>query len=281
VGAWYELNECADLNSNDLGAYSPSQVQFAYHAATITLTNLGAPFTCGFTNAQGPAITGTGTTTQNYLSGAIMWHDLNFAPSSGNPITYVVNAKLALGWPAIWLLGGDKALNTGCQVTSPQNWDNDGTCNWSSDSSDSAEIDFAENVGATSGPITHTGQNAYNASTQSQNTSQTISDATANFHSYYVTVATNQICWGIDGTQSECESNALITHPMFLIIENRVYKNATGVPFPQVMTIEYVQVCQGTTCAAPDSTGGNTLFLDDFNNSTAPLPPSNLTVTVQ
>lgn len=275
VGAWYLLNEASDIHSGDLGCYSPSQVSFAYHNATITLLHNPGAYSCGGYNGS------NFSTTQDYLSGSIMWHDLNYKPTAGNPITVEVKAELAAGWPAIWFLGGDKAANTGCQTTSPQSWDNFSTCFWDQDTppnGDSAEIDIQEDIGTP--PFTYTGQNVFmNGLSPDTGTSQTITDGTLNFHVYHLDWSTTQVCWAIDGIQSRCETSQVPQQPMFLIIENRV--NSQSVPaadlFPNTMTIQYVQVCQGTACTAPDSSGGNTLFLDDFNYALA--PPTNLTAT--
>jgi len=277
VGAWYELNEASDIHSGDLGCYSSSQVNLAYHKATITMIKNPGAFVCGGSDDTNYS------STQDYLSGSIIWHDLNFKPTSGNPITIEVKAELSPGWPAIWLIGGDKAASSGCQTTSPQSWDNFSTCNWPQDTmpnGDSAEIDIAEGIQSTSS-ITSVRENAFvNSSSGDTGNSSTISDATQNFHLYHLDWSTSQLCWAIDGTQMRCESAEVPQNPMFLDIENRIYPSAVyNGPFPVTMTIEYVQVCQGTTCTAPDSAGGNTLFLDDFNASNGPVPPANLTIT--
>ncbi len=267
VGAWYVLNEAADVHSGDQACYSPSQVNFSPNDTTITM--IQGTFTCGFTGSS----TGTGTTTQNYLSGSIMWHDLNFAPSSGHTIVIEVKAQLGRGWPAIWLLGGDKAANTGCQVSTPNTWDNVGTCNWPQDTmpnGDSAEIDIEEATEATG--YVHMQGNVY-ANGQSNGVAQNVpggADATQGFHVYHLDWSTTQECWGIDGTSNGCVTNTPVPkNPMVLIIENRVNPNGAPSSFPQVMTIQYVQVCDagtGNTCTTPGVNGGNTLFFDNFTN---------------
>jgi hypothetical protein len=277
VGAWYELNEAADIHSGDLGCYSPSQVNFSYHDATITMIKNSGAYTCGGNNGS------NFSSKQDYLSGAIMWHDLNFKPTPGNPITIEVKAQLGGGWPSVWLLGGDKPANTGCQTTSPQSWDNFSTCFWDQDTmpnGDSAEIDIQENVGTP--PFTQVGQNVHSNGNSSNNSSQTITDATQNFHVYHLDWSTSQICFAVDGVRSTCEGSQVPQQPMFLIIENRINSGSVySGSFPVRMTIQYVQVCQGTTCLSPDSSAGNTLFLDDFDGNSVPQPATNLNITIQ
>jgi len=132
-GSWALINHASDIHSSDLGCYASTQVNFAYHAATLTMTNSGAPFSCGLSNAT--------TGNQNYLSGSMVWKNLAYAPSQTGSgfVSIWVRAKLALGWPAIWLLGGNgnTSSSTGCQYQSINNtWDNVGNCAWSSDAQD-------------------------------------------------------------------------------------------------------------------------------------------------
>lgn len=258
-GSWYILNEASDIHSSDLGCYSPSQVNFAYHNATITmLRNVGA-YSCGGNNGS------NFSTTQNYLSGSIMFKSLNYKPTAGNPVVIQASMKLATGWPTLWLLGAN------CQATSPQSWDNFGTCNWPFDSSDSAEIDIQENIGTA--PFTSTMENAYNGigSFQSPN-SGSFTNGAANFHLYKLVWSTSSLCWYIDGVQVQCQSSVVPLNSMFPIIENRVNNGSLPAAgqFPNIMTVKYFQVCQAagiSSCTADDVNSGNTIFLDDFGTA--------------
>lgn len=275
VNSWYELNEASDINSSDLGCYSPSAVSMAANAAVLTMTT--GSFSCGYTGGQG----GTGTTSQSYQSGSLMWHDLNIKPTAGHTIVVEVKAKMGRGWPAIWLLGGSKALNTGCQVSTPQSWDNTGTCAWDSDASDSAEIDIAEQTESDG----YTSVSGHMFSSGGHSCSNiNITDSTQNFHVYHIDWSTSLVHWAVDGTSGQSCNTQVPTHPMFLIIENRVLSGAappTGA-FPTLMTIQYVQVCDagpGTTCSTPGVNSGNTIFFDDFAHA-GPAPPSGLELTI-
>jgi hypothetical protein len=256
--SWSELNEASDVNSGDLGCYNPSQIAVGFHNLQITLLRNPGSFTCGFSHALGPTLVGTGTTTQDYLGGSLIWTSLNYRPTAGNPITIQVEMTMPAGWPSAWLLGAN------CQTTSTQTWDNFSPCNWSQDASDSAEIDINENFGDP--PFTCTGQNVFMNGTSDKACSQTLTDEATHFHLYRLDWSTTQVCWFVDGTQSRCESTLVPTGLAFLIIENRV--NSAKIPstsnFPNTMVVHYVQVCSGA-CSVNDATGGNTLFLDDFS----------------
>lgn len=273
TGAWYLLNEASDIHSSDLGCYAPSQVSFADHNATITMTSTGAPFSCGGNNG-----TNFNTSSQSYLSGSIMWHDLNFKPTVGHPITIEVQAKFSVGWGAIWMLGGNKGANTGCQTTSPQSWDNFSTCNWSSDASDSAEYDIAETTSWNG--VTSVSHNKF-VNNGSVSCSQNVTDYTANFHTYHVDWSTTAINMKVDGVDANCGyTSGIPQNSMFLIIETRQQAGSTVGGLPSTMTIKYVQVCDGTTCTAPDSSGGNTLFYETFNTASV-VPPAGLPMFAQ
>jgi hypothetical protein len=268
-GAWYLLNEASDIHSGDLGCFSPSQVNFANHNATITMIHSAGAYTCGGNNGSNYS------STQDYLSGGIMWHDLNFKPTAGNPVTVEFKLEAGIGHAAGWLLGGNKAANTGCQTTSWKSWDNFSTCNWSSDASDSGEIDIFENV-YNSDSNTETRQNVI-ANGNTHATFQTgLTNIEKNFHLYHIDWSTTEVCFAVDGVQSHCETSDVPQNSMFLIFYLPV-AGAQPPSFPQVMTIQYVQICSGTSCTAPDSSGGNTLFYDDFSAQSGPTPPTALT----
>lgn len=256
-GSWALLNHAADLDSGDQGCYSSGQVAFAPNAATITMTK--GSYQCGASDIT--------TTTQSYLSGSMAWKNLAYAPSqtSSGHVTIEVKAKMGRGWPAIWMLGGngDTPSSTGCQYpVINQSWNNIDNCNWSSDASDSAEVDIQEEY--ESNGYTSSSHNKF-VNGGSVACSQNISDATQNFHVYHMDWSANAIDMKVDGVDANCGyTSGIPQQPMFLIIENRVNPNGAPSTFPQVMTIQYVQVCDGSTCTAPNSAGGNTLFYDNF-----------------
>jgi hypothetical protein len=254
-GDWYFLNEAADIHSSDLGCYSPTQVTTGYHNLQIVMKSAGAPFACGGNNGS------NFSTNQNYLSGSAMWHDLNFKPTVGHPITIDIVGKFGVGWGAFWLLGGNKAGNTGCQTTAPQSWDNFSTCNWNLDSSDSAEIDIAETASWSDTTTVGTALHSNNTDT---NCALSTSDYTSNFHKYHIDWSTTTIHINIDGGPNCTFSSNVPQNPMFLILEDRQSASNTVAGLPTTTTVQYVQVCDGTTCTVPDNVGGNTLKLDDF-----------------
>lgn len=259
-GSWALLNHASDLNSGDRGCYSSGQIAFAPNAATITMTK--GTYQCGASDIT--------NTTQSYLSGSMAWKNLAYAPSqtSSGHVSIEVKAKMGRGWPAIWMLGGNgnTPSSSGCQYAIiNHSWNNIDNCNWSSDASDSSEVDIQEEY--ESGGYTSASHNKFiNGSGTA--CGQNISDATQNFHVYHMDWSANAIDMKVDGVDANCNyTGAIPQHPMFLIIENRVHPNGPPSTFPQVMTIQYVQVCDGASCTAPNSAGGNTLFYDNFSSS--------------
>ena len=262
-GSWALLNHSADLGSGDLGCYFSGQIAFASNATTITMTK--GTYQCGSLDIT--------STAQRYLSGSMAWKNLAYAPSqmSSGQVTIEVMAKMGRGWPAIWLLGGngDTPSSTGCQyAVINQTWNNIGNCNWSSDASDSAEIDIAEMT--ESGGYTYNSEHIFMNNGSSGHSGQNVSDATQNFHLYQLTWSASSVSWAVDGVSGGSATDLVPTKPMFLIIENRVSPNGSPSAFPQVLTIQYVQVCDGSTCTAPNSAGGNTLFYDNFSAASQP-----------
>lgn len=260
-GSWALINHGADNASGDLGCYSSGQVAFAPNALTITMAK--GTYTCGQSN-HSPA-------SQSYLSGSVVWQNLNYHPSempSGH-VHIEVKGTMGRGWPAVWLLGG--AGNTsgaaGCQYSSINDgWDNIDNCNWSSNASTSAELDINEQY-ESQGSYTNPTHNRFVNNGSDACSGPSVTDTTLNVHLYAIDWTATAVNMFVDGTNANCGySSGNPTTPMFLILENRV--NPAGAPsagvFPTVMTIQYVQVCDGSSCTAPNSTGGNTLFLDQF-----------------
>lgn len=261
-GSWALLNHASDTGAGDLGCYYAGQVSAAYHNLQITLVN--GTYSCGESD--------TSQGNQSYLTGAAVWKNLNYKPSempSGH-VTIEVYAKMAKGWPAVWMLGGSGNTSgaVGCQYTTiNQSWDNVGNCSWSQDSggSDSGEVDIQENE--ESHGYTVASHNKFVNNT-SDSCSQNISDSTQNFHLYHMDWSNSGVNMYTDGTFAGCGYTSNIpVNPMFLLIQNRAGSGAIPPSFPQTMVIQYVQVCDGTSCTAPDSTGGNTYYLDDFGSA--------------
>jgi hypothetical protein len=262
VGEWYELNIAADIESGDAGCYAPSQVNWAANDLTITMITAGAPFTCYFNG---------GTTSQNYLSGSIMTHDLNWAPTAGNPITFEAKIKFGVGWGAFWLLGGNKAANTGCQMVTWTTWDNSGSCQWPVDADDSAEIDIAEENSWST--VTGIQQNLFagsspNSSNWASSGGQNgLSNITSNYHVYHLDWSTSALHFAVDGVAGNSITSHVPVNPMFPIIEMRQDSNDIVGGLPSTLTVEYFQVCAGTTCTTPGVNSGNTLFFDNFTET--------------
>ena len=267
-GKWMLLNHAADTNSGDHGCYASKQIAFATGALIITMTKPTTSPTCG----QSTTTAGS----QPYLSGSMVSVP-SFSPSTSCPsgtCTFLSSIKIGRGWPSFWMLGGDGLLPTsdGCQYQTIYNtWDNAGNCNWSVDADDSSENDIMEYTEPNYGT---TNQNLFNNNTQNGE-SQSLSTPYSNFHTYGMSWSNSSVSYSVDGTASPTLFTATIpTHPMFMILENRV--NSVIPPsFPQVMTIQYVQVCDGTSCTNPGNPqpSDNTVFFDNF---TQPGTPPNV-----
>ena len=279
-GKWMLINHASDNNGGaDLGCYLYKQVAFATGALTITMTRPATSPTCGqSTTTQG---------TQPYLSGSLV-SVASFSPNTTCPsgtCTIQASIEAGKGWPAFWLLGGNglTSSSSGCQYQSVYNtWDNVGNCNWSQDTmpnGDSGEQDIMEYIEPN---YTATNQNLINNGVDQHGTSQTLSNATTNFHLYTMHWSNSAISYAVDGTTSP---NSWSTHipvnPQFIILENRVSSGSVPSSFPQVMTVQYVQVCDGKTCTSPGAAGGNSVFFDNFTEDPAtPSAPSALRGTV-
>jgi len=261
-GKWMLINHASDTGSGDLGCYSDKKIAFATNALTITMTKPATSPTCGLSDTtQG---------TQLYLSGA-MASVSSFSPTTSCPsgtCTIQASIEAGKGWPAFWLLGGAGLLSSssGCQYQSVYNtWDNVGNCHWSTDTmpnGDSAEIDIMEYIEPS---YTNTNQNLFSNLTSQQNTSQTLSSSISNFHVYSMQWSNSSITYSVDGTASTAHYTSNVPqNPMFILLQNRVSNGAAPATFPQTMTVQYVQVCDGTTCTSPGTSGGNTVFFDNF-----------------
>ena len=278
---WMLINHASDIGSADQGCFLYKQVNFATNNLTITMTHPGTAPTC--------SETGRTQTSQPYLSGALITQQ-SFSPSTSCPsgtCTIQASIKAGKGWPAFWLLGGNglTSSSSGCQFQTAFNgWDNNGNCNWSQDTmpnGDSGEIDIMEYVEPT---YTDTNQNLFANASTNFGSSQNISDASANFHTYTLHWSNSSLTYAVDGTASSTHwSSNVPRNPMFIILENRVQGPSGKVPgsFPQVMAVQYVQVCDGKSCTLPGAAGGNSVFFDDFTEAPAtPSAPTELRGTV-
>jgi beta-glucanase (GH16 family) len=212
----------------------------------------------------------------------------SFSPNTtchSGTCTIQASIEAGKGWPAFWLLGGDGLLSTsdGCQYQSVYNtWSNVGNCHWSTDTmpnGDSAENDIMEFVEPT---YTATRQNLISNGVTQAGNSQTISSAISNFHVYAMHWSNSAVSYAVDGTASPSSWTAHVpVNPEFIILQNRVNSGNVPSSFPQTMTVQYVQVCDGTSCTSPGTAGGNSVFFDNFAQGLAtPSAPSNLTGTV-
>ncbi len=243
---WAVPDQQGDTSNDEQECYAPSQVSEGAGVLKLRNVFVAAGFRCPAGTPSDPACTGAcAAPTKHYLSGAV--EEIRTAFAYGR---VVVRAKL-LGqpestWPAIWLLGAK------CQrsQTAPFTWLSGSSslpagyyCPWSSDSSDSAEIDIAEGDTGTTSTVR---ENVYNRSSGIDHAcvSPTISDYSTHFHAYEVDWSPGRLVFRIDGKATGCGINGpgVPSHPMFLVIDAADQSSPTSSDFPDAMTIDYVHV---------------------------------------
>lgn len=213
-----------------------------------------------------PAVSGSGSLTNNYTSAFVQWNTFSFTGG-----TVQVRFKGPSGaqngaWPAIWLLG------VGCEASSKVTADNatfaGQTCNWPT----SGEVDIFEQTGGG----TTTSNCAYFDSAGSHNpTAQyNLSDSSANWHVVELrwNPGSTLTTW-LDGVQqTACNGSAAnLTGAMFLQIN--IATNPSGIvpaATPSTMQVDWVKVCRSVTGCSGN--GGDILFYDDF------VPPTTQTM---
>lgn len=276
---WISLNHASDLGSADQGCFLDQQVNWGAGNLTITMTKPGTSPTCGETGrtqASQPYLAGALVSASSFAPTSCLAGSTNCIPCTSGTCTIQAYIKVGKGWPAFWLLGGDGILSgsAGCEYqTIYSTFDNNGNCFWSQDtmpSGDSAETDIMEFVEPT---YTDTNQNLFSNNATNNGSSQSISDASANFHLYTLHWAAGSLTFAVDGTASTTHWTSNVpVNPQFILLENRIQGPSGKVPgtFPQIMYVGYVQVCDGSTCSAGNGVaGGNNIFFDDFTQVAA------------
>ena len=251
-GNWAALRRAADLGNSELTCYDPANAVQSGGLLNITLTN--TPQTCYYGSQSGPI-------NQGYTSDMIMTWPFNFLYG-----TVEARIKFGRGWPALWLLGGNAAAQTGCQSSNVISAENILTCNWDLDSSDSAEIDIAEfyepaGYGSTSHHVFNHGGNDCGFSNVSPAADQA-------FHVYRMTWLPSSLSFTVDGTNPVgCTGSFVPSHPMFLMINDTLSTTNNSIPpsFPQVTSVDYVRVWDQS---------GALIFDDEFSGVTQTNTPS-------
>ena len=262
-GNWAALRRMADQSNSELACYDPANVAQTScpsggGTGCLTITMNSQSETC----YDGDGHNGTSF---NYTSDMMMTYPFNFLYG-----TVEARIKFGRGWPAFWMLGGDAAAKTGCQISNLITAESIFTCNWSSNAADSAEIDIAEftdgdGYGSTSHHV------FINGTGHDCGGNNIAPDAISAFHTYRMTWSPGSLSFTIDGgTASGCTTAGdgvpVPSHPMFLMINDTLSNSNSSVPpsFPQVTTVDYVRVWDQT---------GNLIFDDEFGDAPpAPTP---------
>jgi beta-glucanase (GH16 family) len=216
---WVAMNRAGDYSNGEEECYSPSNVSIA--SGNMVEQFIAQKTSCGDSLHSASQF--------NYSSAMVQWNTFNFTYG-----TVEVRAKMANTsvWPAIWLLGAN------CQSSNVLSADNTGACNWPQAGSE--EIDIAEF--APNDPTAR--ENIYARGNSFSCGTGNVNDETQ-FHVYTFTWTATSMNWAIDGT-TNCkvtQSNLMISHPMFLMINIAANNSATPQP-PQYNTIDYVKVTQ-------------------------------------
>ena len=263
-GRWAALRRAADLGNSELACYDPANAVQSGGFLTLTLRRQAQ--TCYEASR-------TNAVQQSYTSDMIMSYPFNFLYG-----TVEARIKFGRGWPALWLLGGNAAAQTGCQLSNLVSAENIFTCNWDRDANDSAEIDIAEFYESNDGgAYDWAGHNMFSSGGHSCGQNMPSGNAISDFHVYSMTWKPGSVTFAVDGVPANCShtGSAVPSHPMFIMINNTLSQSNNSVPpsFPQVTTVDYVKVTD---------TNGQVIFFDDFDGapaptSTATAPPATFT----
>jgi beta-glucanase (GH16 family) len=199
----------------------------------------------------------------NYTTADIGWKIYNF--TYGYIETRMKFAGGTGPWPAFWMIGA------ACQPAGGSNG-----CNWPSDASDAAEIDIAEIL---NNVVTRVNQETH-ITGGGQQCQPTVTDVSANYHTYGLLWTAGNLTWYIDGVATCTATGASVpAHAQFLMID--LYLGGAGgspinnATLPQTNSVTYVRACAGATtptCTASQAqqtgnfddefgaTGGNTYF---------------------
>lgn|GEM_PF-3004702 len=235
---WDELNQQGDTSNHEVECYLPAQLAIGgSRGLQETLQYVAGGFTC-------PPGTPLSSNPLHWESGAVQMRSVNFTYG-----TVVVRAKMAGGdgsWPAIWLLGAQCQQPTWL-TAGPNQTGYD--CQWPSDTADAAEIDIAEDLGATGTFDIH--ENVLSNSTNHSCFYDTGSDLSGTYHNYELDWSPGKLVFKVDGTPTRCGITGadVPSHPMFLIINTAVCTSGatcSGNPdpasFPQTTSILWAHV---------------------------------------
>jgi beta-glucanase (GH16 family) len=225
TNAWVALDRPGDASNSEIQCYLPSNAAVA--SGLLTLTSKVDSSCAGY----------------RYTSAMVQWRSFKFLYG-----TIEVRAKLAGGttWPAIWLLGAD------CQQTNVLSADNIPPCNWPYPGSD--EIDIAEVMG---GNRTSINQQIH-SSLGKPRCSASTSDVSLNWHTYTLVWEAGRLTFQIDGTTTCVLTEAVPSHPMFLMINTALGGHGGPVApatLPQNSAVDYVRVSPTTSTQSLHATG--------------------------
>ena len=224
--AWTAQSRDGDQSNSETQYYLPANVSLDGSSHLVLNTKAQTVTLPGYNDANPPGYAGANVT-RNWTSGAVNWASFGFTYGKVQ-----VNAQVSGGtnlWPAIWMMGHN------CQVTTPLNPDNVGTCAWSAAGSE--EIDIAEWGGGTNpmdGNYYNPAGNAMAGPTTNPSSPQTT------FHTYEVDWSAGSLAWLIDGTQWTTWSTGVVSSNMFLIIQTAIRGTPT-ISFPN-LTVDWVRV---------------------------------------
>jgi len=126
------------------------------------------------------------------------------------------------------------------------------------------ELDIAEGVPFVYGNTTTLRQNIFGPSDFQNVLTTTVSDYSANWHTYKVVWTPSSVTWFVDGVQTNQVSSGIPNMPMFLIIDIEAADAGSGdvvqANFPQVLEVDYVRAWDQ---------GNNLVFSDDFTGAPA------------
>ena len=210
--SWIALNRPGDASNSELQCYRPGNAVVS--GGLLSLTTKVDSACAGY----------------QYTSAMVQWRTFNFLYG-----TIEVRAKLAGGttWPAIWMLGAN------CQQTNITTPDNVPPCNWPSPGSD--EIDITEILGSNQSQVNQ----QIHSSLGNPGCRANTSDVSKNWHTYDLVWRAGSVTWKIDGVTTCTATQAVPSHPMFLMLNTAV--GGAGGPvnnstLPQVSQFAYVRV---------------------------------------
>lgn len=245
---WIPLNQQGDTSNNEFECYLPSHLsegggdltESATFDSTGQVCPSGTPNDAGCT---GTCATVQGGGTDHWLSGNVEEKQTTFLYG-----TITARVKMAgparTAWPAVWLLGAacqSPNFLTGagyyCGATPPAH-------NWPQDGLDAAEIDVAE---GNSGSLTSMLENVFNSTgSVSSACGATVTDYSANFHTYELDWTAGSIVFKVDGTiipACGITGAGVPSHPMFAMIDTAIHPTtAVSGDLPASTIVDWVHI---------------------------------------